>query len=80
MAGSVRPSTVKKMRLDTTVSNTMLDTPVTTSIPLTAMAMSDYLDDLQKEDTAVPQTTSSEDDIMPDLGDPDTLTLTLSVE
>jgi hypothetical protein len=64
------------MRLNTTVANTVLDTPVTTSEPLTATAMSDYMDFLQKEDTAVPQTTSSEE---PDLGDPDTLTLIQSV-
>jgi hypothetical protein len=68
------------MRLNTTVSNTVLDTPVTTSEPLTVTAMSNYLDVLQKDDTAVPQTTSSEDDIIPDLGVPDTLTLIQSVE
>jgi hypothetical protein len=64
VAGDARPSTLKKMRLNTTVSNAVLDTPVTTSEPLTPTAMSDYLDVLQKEDTAVPQTTSSEDDIL----------------
>jgi hypothetical protein len=80
VAGDVRPSLSKKMRLNTTVSNTVLDTPVTTSEPLTATAMSDYMDFLQKEDTAVPQTTSSEDDIKPELGDPDTLTSIQSVE
>jgi hypothetical protein len=80
VGGDVRPSILKKMRLNTTVSNTVLEPPVTTSEPLTATAMSDYMDVLQKEDIAVPQTTSSEDDIMPDLGDPDTLTLIQSVE
>jgi hypothetical protein len=70
-AGSDRLLPLKKMRLDTTIPSATPITLVTTSAPYTAQAMFDYVDVLQnKEDTAVPHTTSSEDDIMPDLCEP----------